>query len=166
MVEVQSILDAIKGAKGIRSNVDLAPLLGVTPNTVSTWKIRKAIPRKSLAWFCKQEHIDIAILFERGEWVKDEGYMGATMMVERPPAYQIPANLCAGPPEGLRELVEAVVEIMTSEDETTKAALKMNVVAFRQAVNNTKEITNLKRDMEAIKKVLHPQDCSTDAKEG
>lgn len=51
-------------------------------------------------------------------------------------------------------IVEAVIEVMTSNDTDTKLALSQNVFTFQRTVRNEKEITELKKDMAAIKRRL------------
>lgn len=57
-------------------------------------------------------------------------------------------------PTNLRAIIDAVIEVMTSEDEDTKLALLQNAFTFQKTVRNGKEIAELKADMEIIKKRL------------
>lgn len=67
---------------------------------------------------------------------------------ERPEAYKV-----AEP--SVEELLQAVREIMASDDVDTKIALARNIVAFRRAVNNDRRIANLEQEIETLKKLLN-----------
>ena len=67
MSKIILILDKIKKQKGLRTDKELANLLKIQPNTISTWKTRGTIPYKTLVAYCEQEGVDIKDL------LSDEG---------------------------------------------------------------------------------------------
>jgi transcriptional regulator with XRE-family HTH domain len=141
-------------SKGLKV-AHFAAKVGVSGGTLSDIENENTSPHaETLEKLIRNTDIDPAWLFEKETWP------GQTR--DRVTGYKF--DLAAVPYES-RELVNAVVEIMASEDETTKAALKMNVAAFKEAVYNKGEVKALRRDLEAIKKVLNPSDCPTDVKE-
>jgi transcriptional regulator with XRE-family HTH domain len=78
----------------------------------------------------------------------------------------------AGWPPDLHTFLDQVQEIMTSDEETIKMALRVNVIAFHQAVKNQKEITALKskisnhgHDIDELKKAISQNDHDTKEKE-
>gem|GEM_PF-985827 len=54
--------------------------------------------------------------------------------------------------EETQRVVDAVIEIMASDDEGTKLALSQNAFTFLKTIRQNKEIEELKNDMEVIKK--------------
>ena len=59
--------------------------------------------------------------------------------------------------DDIKTFVDAVVEILTTDNEYS-GALKENILAFQRAVRHDREMGALRRDLDAIKKVLHPGD--------
>lgn len=57
------------------------------------------------------------------------------------------------PPE-LKPLVDAFIEVMTSNNEGMKLALSQNTLMFRQAVRDAERVSKLETDIEDIKKAL------------
>jgi len=55
MRTIDEILDKIKELKSIKKDSELAELLGVKQNTLSTWRIRKTIPYDVFYHFCDRE---------------------------------------------------------------------------------------------------------------
>jgi hypothetical protein len=62
MRTIDEILDKIKNLKGIKKDMELAILLNVKPNTITTWRTRKTIPHDVLYRFCEEQEIDITWL--------------------------------------------------------------------------------------------------------
>ncbi len=58
------------------------------------------------------------------------------------------------PVPGLQPVYDAFTEVMSSNDEDTKLALTQNVFTFQKTVRFGKEIAEIKRDMDAIKRRL------------
>lgn len=97
------------------------------------------------------------LLTGKGKIFKEQGYPGTENLSVREiisPIYN---------PE-LKNIIDAVVEIMTSDDKITKDALKQNIIAFQQSVRNNKKINKLERDIEVLKSVLNPKNPGTKAK--
>ncbi|MBI5205088.1 MAG: helix-turn-helix domain-containing protein [Nitrospirae bacterium] len=55
MRTINEILDKIKEMKKLKKDSELAELLGVKQNTLSTWRIRKTIPYDVFYHFCDKE---------------------------------------------------------------------------------------------------------------
>lgn len=55
------------------------------------------------------------------------------------------------------ELLQATENILRSDNETIKSALKSNIIAFHYTVKCDKELENLKRDVDAMKKIINPK---------
>jgi transcriptional regulator with XRE-family HTH domain len=64
----------------------------------------------------------------------------------------------------IRIFVEAVVEILTTPNEYS-GALKENILAFQRAVRHDKEVSELRREVDALKKVLRPGGSPGNVKE-
>jgi transcriptional regulator with XRE-family HTH domain len=62
------------------------------------------------------------------------------------------------------QLLKAAEDILRSDNETVKSALKSNIIAFHYTVKCDKEIKILKRDVDAMKKILNPGAPNTKAK--
>lgn len=75
-------------------------------------------------------------------------------------------SLPTAPTPELQEVYNAFVEVMTSGDEGAITALTANALYFQNAVQNGRDLAELKRDMEVIKKRLNPGGNFTDVKEG
>ncbi len=61
--------------------------------------------------------------------------------------------------------ISLLVEIMESEDEDIKAALRANLIEFRKSVSNNRELRQLRRDVDALKRILNPVDPAGQAGE-
>ncbi len=79
-----------------------------------------------------------------------------------------PAEVVAEPVESyakdINDLLKAAADILRSDNETIKSALKSNIIAFHYTVNCDKELENLKRDVDAMKKIINPKGPNTEAK--
>lgn len=91
---------------------------------------------------------------------------GATYRVPEIEATVVAPRLPPAPSPELQEVYDAVIEVMTSGDQGAIAALTANALYFQEAVRNGKDLAELKRDMEVIKRVLNPGGPFTDVKEG
>jgi transcriptional regulator with XRE-family HTH domain len=76
-----------------------------------------------------------------------------------------PYNVSPFPPH-IQELLAAAAEILLSDDEIIKTALKTNIVAFRHAISCDKDIKVLKREVEALKTIINPIEPPGGVKEG
>ena len=59
MRTIEEILNKIKELKNIKKDTDLAELLGVKSNTITTWRTRKNVPYDALFHFCESNQIDL-----------------------------------------------------------------------------------------------------------
>lgn len=64
----------------------------------------------------------------------------------------------------INDLLKATADILRSDNETIKSALKSNIIAFHYTVKCDKELENLKRDVDAMKKIINPKGPNTKAK--
>ncbi len=64
----------------------------------------------------------------------------------------------------VQQFLDAAEEILLSNNETVKTALKSNIVAFHYAVKRDKEVRKLQRDVDAMKKIINPENPNTKAK--
>lgn len=64
MQDIYKILNRIKGWFDISTDAELADLLGVKQNTISSWRSRGSIPYKKIIAFCKKHDIDKNHFFE------------------------------------------------------------------------------------------------------
>ena len=64
MQDIYKILNRIKAWFDITTDIELAELLGVKQNTVSSWRSRGNIPYKKIIAFCKKHDIDTDHFFE------------------------------------------------------------------------------------------------------
>jgi len=67
--------------------------------------------------------------------------------------------------QDIKDLLKAAADILRSDNETIKSALKSNIIAFHYTVKCDKEIKTLKRDVDAMKKILNPGAPNTKAKD-
>ena len=70
MQEIYKILNRIKGRFDITTDTELAELLGVKQNTISSWRSRGNIPYKKIIAFCVKHDIDQDYFFGDQETVK------------------------------------------------------------------------------------------------
>lgn len=64
MQDIYKILNRIKGWFDISTDAELADLLGVKQNTISSWRSRGSIPYKKIIAFCKKHDINKDHFFE------------------------------------------------------------------------------------------------------
>lgn len=60
---VDEILDRLKSFKNLKTDTQLAEVLGVKRTVVSNWRHRGNVPSKILLAFCEKEHINPGWLF-------------------------------------------------------------------------------------------------------
>lgn len=82
-----------------------------------------------------------------------EGGLPADVAREIKQSYIAPGEVVALPDEA-QAVVDAVIEVMTSDYSGVKMALSQNALMFQEMVRNKKEIGELKRDMESFKKIF------------
>ncbi len=174
MRSIDEILDSIKDLKNIKTDKELADVLGVAQSTLTTWRQRKNVPYETLFQFCVSNDIDFVwlitgvhtklVYMKNGKihWdLSDKG------RADKPSGEEDIINASALQtihlPE-IRPVFEAFIEVMTSGEKGTIQALTQNVYEFRESVNNKKEIAAMKKDMDAIKRRLFAEPLEADFK--
>ncbi len=79
---------------------------------------------------------------------------GAGTMTEDPVIDLDRTMMIKALPEETQRVVDAVLEVMLSDDEGTKLALSQNAFTFQQTVRRKREIEELRNDIEVIKRRL------------
>lgn len=136
MRSIDEILDDIKKYKNIPNDYDLANLLGVKANTVSTWRSRKTIPYKKLVAFANVEDIDIndVLNIEFSQWrVKKGERPAAAEGVTGEPVikYEGPERRRNWPySQEEQEFVNMLISILRGKNEDNKKAIIENIKAF------------------------------------
>ncbi|MDY6857399.1 MAG: S24 family peptidase [Thermodesulfobacteriota bacterium] len=105
MRNINLILDEIKKIKGFVKDSELANLLKVKPNVISTWKSRNTIPYKNLITFCDSEGYSI-------KWLL---YGEGSMYVTSPENEQKSSKSIFSYPEPKMELM-----LITDQDRVNK----------------------------------------------
>lgn len=59
MADIEEVLGRIKEAKNLKTDTELASLLGVKPNTISGWRARKSVPYDLIVSICEKENLDL-----------------------------------------------------------------------------------------------------------
>lgn len=103
------------------------------------------------------------LLEERAKELGEEIYIRLRSLLHKETQYNIllagDKNSISSPyGEEIQSVINAVIEVMTSDDEGTKLALAQNAFTFQRTVRNGKEIAQLKSDIEAIKRRLMPNE--------
>ncbi|RAV27460.1 helix-turn-helix domain-containing protein [Sinomicrobium soli] len=62
-VKVENVLRKIKDFLSLKTDIELAVLLGVKPNTIATWKSRNSMDYQRVIDICREYRIDINELF-------------------------------------------------------------------------------------------------------
>jgi SOS-response transcriptional repressor LexA len=100
MANIDNILERLKNAKKIKTDTDLAELLGVKPNTVSGWRARKSIPYELIISFCDKEGVDVDWVFKGGAGGTEEERAAYGSDIVNIPVYTLAG---AGTPKELFE---------------------------------------------------------------
>jgi hypothetical protein len=151
-----NIIEKIKEIKHLKFDKDVAKLLNIKYRRFTTQKYRNTIPYEALFIFCNNENIPFEVIF--GDKI-EEGNQAKTDRVSE----QMVLHYSG---EEIKATINAVIDIMQSNNETVKAALKSNIAAFQYTVECDKKIKNLERDINGLKKALNQQDPDTEAKGG
>jgi len=163
---------------------ELANWIGVEPNSVSTWSHRApGIPEKQIKnieargyprkkWYIEEE---IGEEFTLGDQVAAEVTRGGVIVPEdtykpapedigipgpdsRPPLYTMPGlNKFQGITTFDRrdkDYLDDVKQIMNSKETGIIAALKANIVQFREMVQDRQEMKELKEEVQRLKKSI------------
>ncbi len=72
------IIETIKELKGLKTDIEVAKLLGIKSKTLATAKTRNSIPFKELASFCSKEGVslDLVMIKEEDQQRDKEGDLG------------------------------------------------------------------------------------------
>jgi transcriptional regulator with XRE-family HTH domain len=82
----------------------------------------------------------------------------------RSPAADDKADYAKYPPD-LANLINALMEVMASENAGVKAALRSSLTEWRETVRKDREIAELRRANEVMHTLLNPEDTPGEAKE-
>lgn len=125
MRSVDKIIENIKKYKNIENDSDLAILLGVKANTISTWKARKTIPYKKIVAFAKSENINITDVLEKtyDEWYEVVSGICRESQAEYP---------SVGLTEEEKRYIKLLMDIFHGKNEKAKVAIKENIETFHQ----------------------------------
>jgi transcriptional regulator with XRE-family HTH domain len=104
MPSVSDVLERIKVLKNIKKDADLAKMLGVEPNTVTTWRKRGSLPYEKIIAFCEREKVSLDALF-----------MGEGRIEAMSAQVETPGKGAVYDRDLLREVVEVVEEIFERE---------------------------------------------------
>ncbi|MGS4344352.1 helix-turn-helix domain-containing protein [Myroides odoratus] len=63
LTSTEEILQTLKIKLGVKKEMDLAHILNVKANTLSSWKIRNSIPHATILKLCKQYNFDLNEIF-------------------------------------------------------------------------------------------------------
>jgi len=172
MLTSDEILDKIIKLKGLKNDAALARLFKVKPNTVTNWRQRNSIPYDHIVPLCEHEkwslswilmgqintkYIDIngkkilTTADEPGIYKQDSSYKEG--IINETSALHI-NNI----PLEIQPVVDAVVEVMTSNNEVFKIALTQNAFAFQQSVRGEQKISKLENDIAEIRRLLSPRE--------
>jgi len=146
-------------AKGIKFN-KFAEITGIPQGSVSDIKNGKRDPgSKIIAKIILNTDINANWLFT------GEGPM-TRPRTEQQGGEQLKKQILASEtdPE-LTTMIKNVKAVMASKNKFLKAALRANLIAFESALKDNEKMENLERDMQALKKIIHPVDPGTDTKE-
>ena len=125
----------IKDIKNLHTDTEVAEVLGITKNNLYAFKNRKSLPIKHIHTFCSREGI-------RFEYIVDGKlpiYESETRMVSEP---QEPYHATTeSTPEDLGKLIKQTTDVLLSNTKYGKA-LKENIEAFHEAVNERKKISD------------------------
>jgi hypothetical protein len=125
----------IKDIKNLHTDTEVAEVLGITKNNLYAFKNRKSLPIKHIHTFCSREGI-------RFEYIVDGKlpiYESETRMVSEP---QTPYHATTeSTPEDLGKLIKQTTDVLLSNTKYGKA-LKENIEAFHEAVNERKKISD------------------------
>jgi len=128
---------------------NLARLCGISLSMIKKYVSGEADPsRTSLLSLAASGHIAFDWL-GTGEGSIESGQLDEVN--KRAPQSEQNLNFVS-PDPSLQHIFDAFMEVMTSEETGTKTALIQNTLEFRDAIRNKKEIAEMKRDMDIIKK--------------
>jgi len=169
MRSVGQILDDVLTYGKLKNDAALARELGIKPNTVSMWRKRDIFDYKLLITYCEQHNIPIGTILTGQlvtKYINVDGKKVLTTAGE-PELYKLNNShkehiVCEPPPVSynnnitpeIQPVIDAVIEVMTSDNEIFKTALTQNAFAFQLSVRSEKKVSKLENDIKEIKRVL------------
>ncbi|MGG5507751.1 MULTISPECIES: LexA family transcriptional regulator [unclassified Myroides] len=63
MLDANEVIRKLKELLGFKTDLELANLLGIKPNTLSSWKIRETVRFDKIIEVCRENHIDLNEVF-------------------------------------------------------------------------------------------------------
>lgn len=74
MIDINNILDRLKSHFNVKSDREIADILGVTSQNITNWKSRNKIPYNEIISICLKEEIDLNELILNKKVVKNINY--------------------------------------------------------------------------------------------
>lgn len=143
------IIDWIKEYKNFNTDTELAIYLKVKPNTITTWKKRKAIPHKRIVAFCENESVSLDyILMGKGKMIQKPG-KNEFKVAESDGIYNKVGDLLDENPV-VAELLEAARKVLKSGNQVAHSALKRNIEYFLKAIDAETELAETKKRLSNI----------------
>jgi len=128
MLNMMEVLNRVSEVIGLTANKDIATELNVEPNVCSNWKTRNTVPWENLFRFCIKRSVSMNWLLTGKERTEPEPLEPETS-----------------------QAIDAVKEIMASENDYAKAALASNLIAFKAMVaaekDAAKKLTNKEKEI-------------------
>lgn len=81
-----NVIDRLKKALKIRTDIELSEFLNIKPNTISTWKKRDSVDFDSIISICELYELDLNEIFLNKK--KSSGYVAETPLVSREVQFQ------------------------------------------------------------------------------
>lgn len=136
------IIEKIKELKKIKYDKDVAGVLGINYRTFTTQKNRNSVPFEVIIDFCIKENIPLDFIFGRiepSEFNSLERFSPAhRLLIERFTGY-FAEKVPVPETEEVIEAVHGFIDILMSDNETAKKALKSSVRAFKEVMDSEKE---------------------------
>lgn len=154
MQSFSKIVDIIKELKGLKNDYEVAELLNIKQNTISTNKTRNSIPIKKITSFCDKEGISLDwLLHNKGpmkiaktSYQENHTPLNSVMLSENmqnsyPAASQSGSN-DAGIEPSLQAMSD-IKEIFDSGDPILIPAIQANLNAFKRALYRERQIAQV-----------------------
>lgn len=137
-IDFEKILDRIKSLKSLKTQGDVAAVLGFERTALAQRKRTGSIPYAELIDFSLKERVSI-------DWL----LTGKSQMVMMEPSVHWgQATFEEALPEETRKYVEMAIKILGSGNEAYVGALKSNLVALHNAVAASEAYEEIKKSME------------------
>ena len=155
MSKIILILDKIKKEKTIRTDIELANILRVRPNTISTWRKRGTVPYKTLIAFCEQKGIDIKDLLseeekQMGKDVYDQEGIGPGMTFENIDKYSASQETSMDKKLNIDDAMGKGYKILSSGTPYA-VALYLNIMQFASALDVGRELEKCVNEIQELK---------------